>query len=192
MTAHAIPPWNSQRSHSTPPDLSILNHQSHLSILSSFQELRPGARLLREDLVNGGQCVKDIRAAVAALNRGEPDEYLRHFGPTSMRWVDGIEEPFSLTEVRENLGQLLSAFEGLYLSEELLFGTDRYACAHWRMTGRHIAEYLGIPPTGRTIDVRTCEVYEFEAGRVCSTWTHGDMTTLFNQIDGSLSPGRLR
>ncbi len=142
--------------------------------------------------MNGGQCVDDIRTAVAALNRGEPDEYLRHFGPASLRWVDGIGEPFSLTDVGENLAQLLSAFEELHLIEELLFGTDRYACAHWRMTGRHMGKYLGLPPTGRTIDVRTCEVYEFEGGRVRTTWTHGDVTTLFTQIDGTSTPGPLR
>jgi predicted ester cyclase len=142
--------------------------------------------------VNDRRCVTDIRAAVAALNRGDSDGYLRQFEPTSMRWVDGIEEPFSLADVRENLGQLISAFEGLHLSEELLFGTDRYACAHWRMTGRHVGEYLDLPPTGHTIDVRTCEVYEFEGGRVRTTWTHGDVTTLFTQIDGTSTPGPLR
>jgi predicted ester cyclase len=139
--------------------------------------------------VNGGQCVDDIRTAVAALNRGDHDEYLRHFGPTSMRWVDGIAEPFSLTDVRENLSQLRAAFEELYLSEELLFGTDRYACAHWSMTGRHTGKYLGLPPTGRAIGVRTCEVYEFEAGRVSTTWTHGDPTMILRQIDGSSETG---
>lgn len=135
--------------------------------------------------VSGSQCVADIRAAVAALNRGELDGYLQHFGPSSVRWVDGIEDPFSLSSVSENLSQLLTAFEGLHLSEELLFGIDRYACAHWRMTGRHMAQYFDLPPTGRAIDVRTCEVYEFEAGQVSTTWTHGDLTALFHQIDGS-------
>jgi predicted ester cyclase len=134
------------------------------------------------------QCANDIRTAVAALNRGEVNDYLRHFGPSSVRWVDGIEEPFSLKDVEENLGQLVTAFQGLHLSEELLFGTDRYACAHWRMTGRHVGEYFGLPPTGHAIDVRTCEVYEFDAGRVSTTWTHGDLTALFQQIDGSSTP----
>jgi hypothetical protein len=56
--------------------------------------------------VSGSQCVDDIRAAVAALNRGELDGYLRRFEPSSVRRVDGIEEPFSLSSVTENLGHL--------------------------------------------------------------------------------------
>ena len=142
--------------------------------------------------MNGGQCVNDIRAAVAGLNRGDLNEYLRHFGPTSLRWVDGIREPFSLSYVSENLEQLLSAFEGLHLGEELIFGTDRHVCAHWRMTGQHVGEYLSIPPARQAIDVRICEVYEFDAGRVSITWTHGDPTAMFHQIDGSAASGGLQ
>jgi len=140
--------------------------------------------------VNGRQCVSSIRIAVAALNRGEVNEYLRHFGPASLRWVDGLDTPFSISDVAENLKVLLSAFEGLHLGEELLFGTDRHVCAHWRMTGRHVGEYLGIPPTFHAIDVRTCEVYEFDDGRVSTTWTHGDPLVMFRQIDGSVVSDR--
>jgi hypothetical protein len=55
-----------------------------------------------------------------------------------------------------------------------------------------VAEYFGVEPTGLTIDVRTCEVYEFKAGRVSTTWTHGNLTTLFHQIDRSSTPDRAR
>jgi predicted ester cyclase len=140
--------------------------------------------------VSEGPCVRDIRIAVASLNQGELDAYFRFFRPSCMRWVDGIEVPFSLDEVQENLIQLVAAFEGLRLEEELLFGTDQYACAQWKMTGRHVADYLGISPTGRSIDVRTCEVYEFNGGQVTTTWTHGDLTGLFRQIDGPSVPDR--
>jgi len=98
--------------------------------------------------------------------------------------------PFSLSEVGQNLSQLLSAFGDLHLGEELLFGTDRFVCAHWRLTGRQVGEYVGIPPTGRQIDVPTCEVYEFDAGQVSTTWTHGDMALLFHQIDGAAATAR--
>jgi predicted ester cyclase len=129
---------------------------------------------------------------VDALNRGLVEEYLRSFSAESLRWVDGIDAPISLTEVDSNLRHLLSAFEGLHLAEELLFGTDRYVCAHWRMTGRHVGEYYGIAPSRREIDVRLCEVYEFDAGRAVTTWVHGDPTVLFRQIDESVPSGRLQ
>jgi predicted ester cyclase len=140
--------------------------------------------------VTDSQAVNDIRNAVAALNDGQLNGYLEHFTPSSVRWVDGVETPFSLGDVGENLGHLISAFQGLHLEEELSFGTDRYVCAHWRMTGHHVSEYLGVPPTGHAIAVRTCEVYEFDSRQVATTWTHGDLRVLFRQIDGSSARDR--
>jgi predicted ester cyclase len=142
--------------------------------------------------VGSSECVKDIRSAVAALNQGDVSGYLRHFGDPSPRWVDGIDEAIPLSDVAENLSQLLAAFEGLGLAEELLFGDDRYVCAHWRMTGRHVGEYFGTAPTGREVVVPLCEVYEFDAGRVSNTWTHGDPAELFRQIQGPAIADRSR
>ncbi|MFN8026903.1 MAG: ester cyclase [Acidimicrobiia bacterium] len=126
-----------------------------------------------------------LRAAVAALNSGSPEGYLQAFTPTSLRWVPGIEEPFALAAIAENIGQLSSAFTGFVLGEELLFGSGRHVCARWLMEGTHSGEYLGIAPTGRSISVEQCEVYEFDAddgGRVINTWSYGDPLAMFRQL----------
>ncbi len=129
--------------------------------------------------------VEALRAAVGALNVGDAAGYLRAFTPTSLRWVPGIERPFTLVDIAENVDQLLSAFTGFVLGEELLFGDGRHVCARWRMRGTHTGEYLGIAATGRVISVEQCEVYEFDAergGRVTNTWSYGDPLALFNQL----------
>lgn len=129
--------------------------------------------------------VEAVRAAVAALNSGDPEGYLLAFTPTSLRWVPGIEEPFPLVDIAENIGQLSSAFTGFFLGEELLFGAGRHVCARWVMSGTHTGEYLGIAPTGRAISVPQCEVYEFDAddgGRVTNTWSYGDPLAMFRQL----------
>lgn len=129
--------------------------------------------------------VEAVRAAVAALNAGDPEGYLQAFTPTSLRWVPGIEEPFPLVDIAENIGQLCAAFTGFFLGEELLFGSGRHVCARWLMTGTHSGEYLGIAPTGRVISVAQCEVYAFDAddaGRVTNTWSYGDPLALFRQL----------
>jgi len=129
--------------------------------------------------------VEAVRAAVGALNSGDPEGYLQAFTPTSLRWVPGIEQPFPLVDIAENIEQLLSAFTGFLLGEELLFGGGRHVCARWRMVGTHTGEYLGIPATGRAISVEQCEVYEFDAdegGRVTNTWSYGDPLAMFHQL----------
>jgi SnoaL-like polyketide cyclase len=129
------------------------------------------------------KAVDTIRAAVLALNDGDVDGYLRHFAPSCPRWVPGLEQPLTLTEISDNFRLLRDAFEGLHLGADLLFGDDEFACAHWRLRGVHVREYLGHAPKGRAIDTQTCEVYQVSGGLVITSWVHGDLGELFRQIN---------
>ena len=119
--------------------------------------------------------VETVRSAVAALNDGDVDAYLAGFDPECRRWISGFDQQLDVSDVGESLRQMSAAFEGFRLDEDLLFGDERFVCARWRMRGVHVAEYLGVVPARRTIDVETCEVYEIEAGRVTTTWVYGDV-----------------
>jgi predicted ester cyclase len=130
------------------------------------------------------KAVDTIRAAVLALNDGDVDGYVKHFDPSGPRWVPGSEQPITMTETRDNFLLLRDAFEGLYLGEDLLFGDDQFACAHWRLRGVHVREYMGYAPKGQTINTQTCEVYQVSGGLVISSWVHGDPGELFRQISG--------
>jgi len=127
--------------------------------------------------------VEAVRLAVASLNEGDVDAYLAGFDPECRRWISGFDQPLDLGDVSDSLRQLGVAFEGLSLDEDVLFGDERFVCARWRMRGLHVAEYLGVAPTGRSIDVETCEVYEIHNGQVVTTWVYGDVLgKLVNQM----------
>jgi predicted ester cyclase len=126
--------------------------------------------------------VAAVRSAVAALNGGDIDGYLGHFEPSCPRWVPGVAQPISLADIGENLRAMYAAFEGLHLAEDLLFGDERFACARWRLRGVHARDYLGFAPTGKPIDVETCEIYQVDAGVVVASWVYGDLSALFQQI----------
>jgi hypothetical protein len=127
--------------------------------------------------------VSAVRSAVAALNDGDVDGYLRYFVPSCPRWVPGIAQPLGLTDIADNFRLLQAGFEGLHLHEDLLFGDERFACARWRLQGRHVSDYMGYAPKGRPIDAETCEVYEIgSGGLVVASWVYGDLGQLFQQI----------
>lgn len=126
--------------------------------------------------------VGGIRAAVAALNAGEVDGYLRHFAPSCLRWVPLLDQPRTISEIRDDIDQLFAAFDPLHLAEDLLFGDERYVCARWELRGVHTGDYMGIAPTRREIATRNCEVYEFADDLVVATWSYGDPGELFRQI----------
>jgi predicted ester cyclase len=126
--------------------------------------------------------VDAVRSAATALNGGDVDAYLAHFDPSSKRWIGGIAEPLTVTDIEDNLQQMHAAFSELHLDEELLFGDDRFVCARWRLRGNHVGEYLGFAPTGQSIDFETCEVYEIDARLVIATWVYGDLNQLIRQL----------
>jgi hypothetical protein len=136
------------------------------------------------------EAVNAVRSAVAALNDGDVDGYLRCFEPSCERWVAGFAQPLTLAEVGEGLRGLCTAFEGLSLGEDLLFGDARFVCARWRMRGVHTGDYLGFAATRRPIDVETCEVYEISGGFVVTSWVYGDLLgQLLQQIDTTSESG---
>jgi predicted ester cyclase len=128
--------------------------------------------------------VRAVRSAVAAFNDGDVRGYIGSFDTSCLRWVAGVDQPLSLADVHDGLQKLQSAFEDLRLDEELLFGDQRFACAQWRMRGRHVNDYEEFAPMGSVIDVATCEIYEVRDSRVVMTWTYGDFGQLFRQIAG--------
>ena len=125
-----------------------------------------------------------VRSAVMALNNDDINGYLRYFDPSCPRRVPGLAQPLTLTEISDNFRQLHDAFEGLHLGEDLLFGDSRFACARWRLRGRHVKDYMGFPPLGKEIDAETCEVYQVSGGVVVQSWVYGDLGELFRQIAG--------
>jgi hypothetical protein len=129
--------------------------------------------------------VDAIRFAVQALNGGDLDGHLSHFDASRRRWAVGFEQPLSLADVQVGFRDLDAAFDGLRLDEDPLFGDERFACARWRMRGVHGRDYLGVAPTGRSIDVETCEVYEFTDECVATSWVYGDV---LGQLVGQIAP----
>ena len=129
-----------------------------------------------------GTRVASIRDAVAALNVGDIEGYLRRFAPASKRWIAGMDQPLSLDNIRESLVQLQEGFESLRLDEDVVFGDETYVCARWRLSGVHTGDYMGLPPKGCRIDARTCEVYLFAGEVVAESWVYGDLQEIFRQV----------
>ena len=51
-----------------------------------------------------------------------------------------------------------------------------------RMTGTHRGEFMGIPATGRTIDVCVCDYFRVEAGVLAEHWGVMDAAGMMQQL----------
>lgn len=78
---------------------------------------------------------------------------------------------------------LLSAFPDVQMEVEDLIAGDDKSVARVTVSATHRGEFMGVPPTGETIDVQLIDIMRFnEAGLVCEHWGVIDMLSLMQQI----------
>jgi predicted ester cyclase len=83
-----------------------------------------------------------------------------------------------------------SIFAGLPGSQiELLdvFGSDDRIVARFVQRGRHDGELMGVPATGRDVELNGITILAFRDGRVTERWAVADMLGLLMQL-GAVPP----
>jgi steroid delta-isomerase-like uncharacterized protein len=60
--------------------------------------------------------------------------------------------------------------------------TDNQAVVEGEFVGKHIGEFAGIPPTGRSVRVPLCVVYDLEADRIKRARVYMEMPVLMRQL----------
>lgn len=53
---------------------------------------------------------------------------------------------------------------------------------HWRITGTHTGEYIGIPATNRRVDTNGIVIYRFRDGKVVEEWQRSDDLGMMQQL----------
>jgi steroid delta-isomerase-like uncharacterized protein len=65
--------------------------------------------------------------------------------------------------------------------EDQIAEGDRVA-TRWTFTGRHDQELLGMPPTGRTVEVAGMMLHRIDEGQVAEEWLEIDLLGLLGQL----------
>jgi len=60
--------------------------------------------------------------------------------------------------------------------------TDHQAVIEGEFVGKHIGEFAGIPPTGRSVRVPLCVVYDLEADQIKRARVYIEMPVLMRQL----------
>ena len=78
---------------------------------------------------------------------------------------------------------LLDAFPDLRMNVEDLIADGDKAVARARITGTHQGNFMGVPPTGGSVEVQLIDIMRFDgAGHVCEHWGVADMLSLMQQL----------
>ena len=78
---------------------------------------------------------------------------------------------------------LLSAFPDMRMDVEDLIAADDKTVARVRATATHEGEFMGMPPTGKQVQIQLIDIMRFdERGLVCEHWGVADMLSLMQQL----------
>jgi len=83
---------------------------------------------------------------------------------------------------KERAAEIRAAFPDLRLViEDILADGDRVATRS-RFTGTHEGALMGIPATGKKVDVTALEIVRIEDGRIAEIWRVGDTLGFMHQL----------
>jgi steroid delta-isomerase-like uncharacterized protein len=103
----------------------------------------------------------------------DPDVLIRTPLPVEATGAQAIKEVFA---------RLLRAFPDLHITVEDLIAEDDKVVSRNSVTGTHKGEYMGLPPTDKTVTYNEIFVFRFVNGRIAETWGIVDVFSQIQQL----------
>ena len=101
-------------------------------------------------------------------------------------FVDHIDMPglagTGRDRYRASVQLVHTAFSDYHEEIELVVADDERAVSYVRLTGTHDGELMGLPPTGRAVNVHAMGILRFAAGQAVERWGIGDNLTQMQQL----------
>jgi steroid delta-isomerase-like uncharacterized protein len=84
--------------------------------------------------------------------------------------------------VKEVFARLLRAYPDLHITIEDLVEEGDKVVSRNTVTGTHQGEYMGIPPTGKSVTYNEVIIARFADGRIAETWGLVDVLSQMRQL----------
>ena len=122
------------------------------------------------------------RIYTEVLNQGELDFLAGFFDPA-------LEDHCRYPGVDDGVANIVAgamlrrtAFPDLVFSLEDLVAEHDLVTARWVMRGTHQGDFMGLPPTGRSVEWRGITQFRLVNGRVVERWLYSDDVDLLRQL----------
>jgi steroid delta-isomerase-like uncharacterized protein len=124
------------------------------------------------------------RGIFDTLDHGDLDALDAIVGPNYVLHDPGLPE-----EVRgvEGAKQMIEAYRtafGLRVTIEHQFADGDYVATRYTARGRHDAEFMGVPPTGKAVTVAGICITRCDGGKVVEEWDAWDALGALQQVGG--------
>jgi steroid delta-isomerase-like uncharacterized protein len=84
--------------------------------------------------------------------------------------------------VRDLIGGLVTAFPDFHFKPTIIHHADHAVIVEARMTGTHRAEWAGIPPKNRMLDIPLVCIFDFEDDRLINEKVYFDFASVQRQL----------
>jgi len=116
--------------------------------------------------------------AVQAWNEGRPDLLDQVYAPTYRNHFNGE----TLDMLKQSLLATRAAFSGFTITIDDQIVEGDKGVTRWTARGVHTGEYLGIPATGRPIEITGINIGRVEDGKIVDEWSRADDAGLLRQL----------
>jgi steroid delta-isomerase-like uncharacterized protein len=124
-----------------------------------------------------------MRSAYERINAGDLDGFASLLSDDFVEHETGPETPPTKEGTLGFFTMLRAAFPDLQMSVDDLVDGGSKAVARVTFTGTHQGDFMGVPASGKRVDVQLIDIMRFDdAGLVCEHWGVSDMLTLMQQI----------
>ena len=104
--------------------------------------------------------------------------------------LEGLDGPVSRAQLKEYCRAFLNAVPDLRVELVQLICDGDTCIAHWHLTGTHLGAGMGIPATGRPVDVHGVSTFQFRDGLVIGgfdRWNRGELLAGLMEMRSSAS-----
>lgn len=83
-------------------------------------------------------------------------------------------------------GKMRAAFPDMKVAVEQLSADEDTVSFAYRVTGTHQGDFMGIPATGKSINIRGMQISKFTNGKMTERWGSSDELGLLKQIGATV------
>jgi steroid delta-isomerase-like uncharacterized protein len=124
-----------------------------------------------------------MRSAYDRINAGDIDGFAALLADDFVEHEETPGFPPTKEGVREFFQMYRAAFPDLHMDAEDVLASGDKTVARVRATGTHRGDLMGIPPTGKRVDVQLIDIMRFDdAGSVREHWGVIDMMSMMQQL----------
>jgi len=89
---------------------------------------------------------------------------------------------FAVDDAKEFVRSFHAAFANIQLTILDLLTEGNQVAVHWRVTGKHQGEYLGVPATGKSVTYQGIALLRVEDGKIVDDIAYWDNLSILQQL----------